>query len=187
MIEDIFKIGVYYCDLNIDTKSYVNYGYDTQKKDNGRTFSNEGGYQSLDLNTDNKLIQNLIHDIKPHVNEYAKLLTDDSVNFSNMWVNINGYKDSNMPHNHPKSLISGTLYLRTPKDCGDIVFYHPVNNLIHYHQGSDIEPTNEYRYLTYCFPAIVNRMYLFPSWLNHSVEQNFNKKEKRISMSFNFV
>ena len=61
MIEDIFKIGVYYCDLNIDTNSYVDYCYDIQKKDKGRTISNEGGYQSFDKSTDNKLIKNLIH------------------------------------------------------------------------------------------------------------------------------
>jgi uncharacterized protein (TIGR02466 family) len=179
MIEDIFKIGVYYCDLNIDTNSYVDYCYDIQKKDKGRTISNEGGYQSFD--------KNLIHDIKPHVNEYAKQLTDVSVKFSNIWVNINGHRDSNMPHNHPKSLISGALYLQTPKDCGDIVFYHPANSLIEGYFGSDVKPTNEYRHLAYYYPARVNRMYLFPSWLSHSVESNNNKKEKRISMSFNFV
>ena len=187
MIEDIFKIGVYYCDLDIDTESYVNYCYYTHKNEKGRTISNEGGYQSFDKNTDNKLIQNLIHDIKPHVNDYAKKLTDVSVNFSNLWVNINGYRDSNIPHNHPKSLISGALYLQAPKDCGDIVFYHPSNALIEGYFGNDIEPTNEYRYLSYYYPARVNRMYLFPSWLTHSVEPNKNKKDKRISMSFNFV
>ena len=35
MIEDIFKIGIYYYDLDIDTKSYVDFCYDIQKKDKG--------------------------------------------------------------------------------------------------------------------------------------------------------
>ena len=185
MIEDIFKIGVYYCDLDIDTKSYVDFCYDIQKKDKGRTISNEGGYQSFDLDPYNKLMQNLIHDINPHVNEYAKHLSDIPVKFSNMWVNINGHRDYNIPHNHPKSLISGALYLQAPEDCGDIVFYHPADSLIEAYFGTAGERTSEYGYLRYWYPAKVNRMFLFPSWLSHSVESN-NNKEKRISMSFNF-
>ena len=186
MIEDIFKIGVYYYDLDIDTKSYVKYCYDIQKKDKGRTISNKGGYQSLDLNTNDKLIQNLIHDITPHVNEYEKSLSDIPVVFHNMWFNINGHKDFNIPHNHTQSLISGVLYLQAPKDCGDIVFYHPAESLIESFFGKIAEPSSEYGYLRYWYPAKVNRIYLFPSWLSHSVETNNNKKEKRISMSFNY-
>ena len=187
MIEDIFKIGVYYYDLDIDTKSYVKYCYDMQKKDKGRTVSNQGGYQSKDLNTNNRLMQNLIHDITPHINEYVKSLSNIHLTFHNIWLNINGHRDYNTPHNHPKSIISGVIYLQAPEDCGDIVFYHPAYSLIESYFGTSESPPSEYAYLRYWYPAKANRMYLFPSWLNHSVEQNLNKKEKRISMSFNFV
>ena len=32
------------------------------------------------------------------------------VKFSNMWININSYKDSNIIHTHPGCLISGVYY-----------------------------------------------------------------------------
>ena len=186
MIEDIFKIGVYYYDLDIDTKSYVKYCLDIQKKDKGRTISNQGGYQSKDLNKNNRLMQNLIHDITPHVKEYAKNICEIPITHHNIWVNINGHKDYNVPHTHPKSYFSGVIYLQAPKDCGDIVFYHPADRIIESYFGTMSDSKNEYGYLRFWFPAKVNRMYLFPSWLSHSVEANNNKKEKRISMSFNY-
>ncbi len=33
--------------------------------------------------------------------------------------------------------------------------------------------------------AATGWLYLFPNWLNHSVEPNLNKKQKRISIAFN--
>jgi hypothetical protein len=47
------------------------------------------------------------------------------------------------------------------------------------------EQLTEQNSLVYGMPAIQNRLYMFPSWLRHSVKPNLNKNEDRISFSFN--
>ena len=47
------------------------------------------------------------------------------------------------------------------------------------------EEVNTYNARTWWMPSEVNMLYLFPAWLNHSVELNKNKTEERISISFN--
>ena len=49
------------------------------------------------------------------------------------------------------------------------------------------ETMNEENSLEWWMPSIENYLYLFPSWLSHWVEPNLNKKEERISISFNLA
>ena len=49
-------------------------------------------------------------------------------------------------------------------------------------QWSKFDKQNSIIWLTEVMPG---RLYIFPSWLRHDVEPNLNKKEKRISISFN--
>ena len=106
---------------------------------------------------------------------------------SNIWFNSNLYKDSNISHNHASDDISGVYYIKTPNDCGNIRFKHPAQDLFDYYfiDVKDCKEVNSYNAETWCVPSEVNMLYLFPSWLYHSVELNQNKTEERISMSFN--
>lgn len=106
---------------------------------------------------------------------------------NNIWFNNNLYKDSNVSHNHGGFDISGVFYIKTPEGCGDIRFKHPAQDLLDYHfiDVKQSEKVSIYNSETWCMPSQVNMLYLFPSWLYHSVELNKNKTEERISMSFN--
>ena len=46
------------------------------------------------------------------------------VKISNMWAIVNTGGSTNLRHQHGNSTISGA-YCKSPKDCGDIVFYDP--------------------------------------------------------------
>ena len=50
---------------------------------------------------------------------------------------------------------------------------------------STLNRPNEYSYGSRDLEAATGWLYLFPNWLNHSVEPNLNKKQKRISIAFN--
>ena len=102
-----------------------------------------------------------------------------------MWFNINLYKDINSFHRHGGADISGVYYIKTPNDCGNIIFEHPATDLFDYYFLNRPQELNAYNSSTWWMSAEVNMLYLFPGWLKHSVEANKNKTEERISISFN--
>ena len=194
-IHDIFKVPVYSTQLNLDIKKLQSFCNEYQQKDTGKTLSNIGGYHSNDLPL-NKLkwplgefLHPLIKEINTHSSKFAKeFINNNEQVLSNMWINMSLYKDANKIHNHPGADISGVYYVKTPADCGNIVFEHPAHDVFSYYlnqKGTIIEEFNEYNSPSWCKPTGENRLYLFPGWLKHYVEPNLNKTEERISISFN--
>ena len=188
MIQDLFKTPIYTTALDIDNKSLSKYCISYSKKNKGRILSNEGGYQSEDLILLNhKILNPLVSGILEHSSIYCSEINLKCSNkIDNIWFNINGYKDSNLLHSHPHSLISGVYYLQTPKDCGNIQFHHPGSESFQNYWMENVgSEYNTYNSGEWWLQSIVGVMYLFPSWLKHYVRPNLNKKEKRISISFN--
>ena len=194
-IHDMFKVPVYSTQLNLDIKKLQSFCNEYQQKDTGKTLSNVGGYHSNDLPL-NKLkwplgesLHPLIKEIGIHSSKFAKeFINNNEQVLSNMWINMGLYKDANKTHNHPGADISGVYYVKTPDDCGNIVFEHPALDVLNYYLDDNntiIEKFNAYNSPTWWKPAVENRLYLFPGWLKHYVEPNLNKTEERISISFN--
>ena len=188
MISNTFQIPIYQYKFEIDNQSLSEYCMDLSKKDKGRILSNVGGWQSKDFNENDKsmLIKKLWPYIKNHAIQYGKEI-DLNVKgiLGNLWVNVNEYKDSNFLHHHPGCLLSGVYYIKTPENCGNITFYHP-SHLQMAHNWMRYEPDeyNSYNSATWWYPSTEGTLYLFPSWLEHCVKPNLNKREKRISVSF---
>ena len=101
---------------------------------------------------------------------------------NNMWAIINTGGSANLRHQHGNSTISGAYYVRAPINSGDIVFYDP-------------RPAPVYSHPNVVNPNILNAqvnsitpkegaLVLFPSYLDHSVNEN-QSKEERIVISFN--
>ena len=102
------------------------------------------------------------------------------------WVNINSPGAYNRLHSHPNSHLSGVMWIKSPKDCGVISFDNPNG-----HQSyTEINSYNEefkdqfFVHHAYWLPPIEGRMIIFPSHLQHEVEEN-KSNEDRISVSFN--
>ena len=187
MIIDFFKIGVYEVDLNLDVKAISEYCTSYSKKNKGRDISNIGGYHSKPLQGEHLILNDLFLEIEKHTNLYSQSLGFTSKRIlDDIWMNINGYKDYNAEHLHPKCKVSGVYYIQTPKDCGDIIFSPPHFDILSSNWHDEV-CESPYTFQQWQLPAIANKLYLFPNWLRHSVKPNFNKKEKRISISFNCV
>jgi uncharacterized protein (TIGR02466 family) len=184
---DIFKCLVLLSKLNINNKELIKEFNFLKLKDKGRIFSNSGGWQSKDLNLNNEKLSLLTNNITKKSIEYLKTCSFKNLNFKilNLWVNINSYKDFNLRHSHPDSLISGTYYLQTPKNCGNINFFNPCNYIEYSWKSDFFIKHNEYNSQKYFFIPKEGLLLLFPSWLSHEVEPNLNKKINRISISFN--
>ena len=89
-------------------------------------------------------------------------------------------------HDHYGAIVSGVLYLKAPKDCGNIRFYNPVTG----RRATDVffenikTTSNEYNYHYVEYTPIEGEMIMFESWLEHSVDMNLST-ENRIAVSFN--
>ena len=158
-----------------------------QSKDQeGISKSNIKGWHSKDFDMQENEPKDFIKFILPAIEQ---VITDmnwekqkQSININNMWAIINTGGSANLRHQHGNSTISGAYYVRAPKNSGDIVFYDP-------------RPAPVYTYPKALNPNLLNAqvngispkegvLVLFPSYLDHSVNENFSNEE-RIVVSFN--
>ena len=153
----------------------------------GRQISNCGGWQS-----------NMIFINECKSETLKKIMRDSLATFKPMkpnvhmvvegWKNINEPGNFNMIHNHPRSHLSGVLWIKTPDKSGDILFQSPHEFIrydeIDYYLDDFKQQTGFY--YSYRFPPTEGQMLIFPSDLEHEVKPN-ESKEDRISYSFNII
>ena len=187
MINEIFKIPLYNKKLSLNTKSISSLCLSYLKKEpKGRQGSNRGGWQSDELSVSEHILLPLYNSIISHGNLFKKELEfNGELEINNIWININGYRDSNVLHKHNHCLLSGVYYVNVPKDSGNIVFRRPGCDTFTFDWDKNQKAYNHFNSATWKIPPTNNTLLLFPSWLNHMVDPNMNKKEKRISISFN--
>ena len=110
----------------------------------------------------------------------------DSHYITNMWANITHPNHRHPMHIHPNCLLSGILYLKTPKNCGPTTFVdpRPAARMIH--------PTfidlNAYNSDVFVVTPEKGRMLIWPSFLPHAVENGkADESEDRIVLAFNIM
>ena len=184
MFTPLFIDGVWNTTFITDLKEYV---YKIRELDKGRTISNMGGYQSNNLTLEDPHLIPLHNHILSETNKFSSTFnfTNNLFKIQNMWININGYKDFNMVHNHTHSLFSGVYYISTPKDCGNIKFLRAHGKEMSYDWIGHFKDYNNHNSINWYLPSEKYKCYIFPSYLDHFVEPNLNLKEERISISFN--
>lgn len=179
--EEWFPTSIYYDFIDI---------YDTKEKINnirGASVmrSNRGGYQSPNiLNLDE--FKDLISVIEKKATQiFTDMYPDRSGKYKvmNIWINIGGKNSYNISHTHPNSDLSGCLYVKTPKKCGNIVFEDPrhsfrMNELDNYRNKTRLT------FDTVEFIPEEGKILFFPNWLQHRVENN-ESDEERMSVAFN--
>ena len=105
---------------------------------------------------------------------------------TNMWANIAHPNRRHSMHNHPNCLLSGIVYIKTPKNCGPTVFASPRQ------LAKNLEPTytqkNEFNADVFVFPAEKGRLLMWPSHVPHSVEEgSADETQDRIVVAFNIM
>lgn len=173
-----------YNDVNEQMYNYIKSAQENDKI--GITKSNIKGWHSEDFDLNQKEIQNFIAMISPSI---EKVMDDMSweknkqiAKINNMWAIINTGGSANIRHQHGNSTISGAYYVRAPEKSGDIVFYDPRPAPVYSHPN-----INEPNFLNAQVNSISPKegaLILFPSYLDHSVNENISNKE-RIVISFN--
>ena len=169
--------------FSLDTKKIKKETLHIKSQDKGRTVSNYGGWQSKNFVTMNQNFKILFDNINTSVKKVEKhLKLKKELSLRDYWCNINYFGSFNRPHTHEGCTVSGVYYVDVHKNSGNIIFIN--RNLNSYYK--EINSYNEYNSSTWKIEPEKNLCVLFPSYLNHYVEPNLNKKE-RISISFNYV
>jgi uncharacterized protein (TIGR02466 family) len=130
----------------------------------------------------------LLREINLNACEYLEKLgmsSDKGFNITS-WLNVNPSGTGHVIHEHYGAMISGTVYIKVPKNSGNIVFYDNnktrVQNNIFYRRYQD--RITEYNKEFISVEPAEAIMILFESWVSHSVDRNITD-ENRISVSFN--
>ena len=195
-LRSLFATPLFVADLDLNISNLEHFCEKTQKKDIGRIASNSGGYQSNNLSLDKSPLSPLIKEIETNANIFAQQFLNKKTiqKITSIWINSNLYKDTNRIHSHPGSAISGVYYVKTPSECGQIIFEHPAGRAFEFYMESidalpgrrnEPEEYNSFNSFRTGVKPTENTLYLFPSWLMHYVESNQSKTEERISISFN--
>ena len=180
---EFFKVPVFAVLLDLNIISIEKYCLDYCAKNGGRIKTNAGGYQSNEVE-----IPQISKEIKKYLNTFSEShALDEELVVGNMWININDFRDYNHTHAHPGALFSGVYYVKTPDNCGNIIFDHPAQDVMnHTYNATNLKEYNQYNSITSWVEAKENLLYVFPGWLKHRVEPNLSN-EKRISISFNIT
>lgn len=162
---------------------------DWSRNSDGINKSNVGGWHSTDDMHEREEFKEITEWIKGNVENVGRdicLREDMTLEYDNMWANVNNEGHYNKTHNHPCSDISGVYYVRVPKPEAKIWFHDPRTafkmNPIMRSEESHKRPE---LWSDVHFTPKPGMLLLFPSWLDHSVDKNVTR-ENRISISFNF-
>ena len=142
--------------------------------------SNRGGWQSELYKPDNEMFKPLIDEIKEFCLHLPLDIKDTYV--EQLWANVNTKGDWNAIHQHGQYHLSGTYYVKVPKDSGRIVFRDPrpgaIGNVFHVNRFAK----GEFKRMN----LMEGLLAIWPSYLDHFVEPS-ETDEERISISFDIV
>ena len=185
---NIFPVPIHIFDVNGFSEiqdELIDFVYKMREKDPvGHTISNRRGWQSscFSIDTEDDVLKLFLTNclaVFPPIKKSVKL-------FVSAWVNINPPEAFNMKHNHPTSDLSGVLWIKSQKDCGNIIFDSPRSFATHQEiecYNEDFKENNNY-FHSFSFNPVAGRLLVFPSHLEHHVAFN-ESQEDRISVSFN--
>ncbi|WP_395673007.1 TIGR02466 family protein [Phenylobacterium sp.] len=151
-----------------------------------------GGYTSYASLDDLPQRASVFADLKRRLDKHVARFADDlaldlgagRLRLDSLWVNILKPGAGHSGHIHPHSVVSGTVYVRTPPGAGALKLEDPRLPLMMAAPPRRANAPEAARAFVYLTPA-PGTIYLWESWLRHEVPANQAKSE-RISISFNY-
>ena len=141
--------------------------------------SNRGGWQS-DLYKPEGEFEPLVKEII----EFFKHLTLNikEITIPQLWVNVNKKGGWNIIHQHGQYDLSGTYYVKVPKDSGRLVFRDPRPAAIGNKFFVNRFDKGEFKNVN----VMEGMLGIWPAYLDNFVEPS-NTDEERISISFDII
>ena len=169
-----------------DANPMIDFCYDQKNKNSeGKINSNRGGWHShfYDITEENVISKAL----RIGLGKSIFTAIDPSLGVDiTYWIMINPPTSYNSSHTHPEAHLSGVMWIKTPKDCGDIQFNNPAEFIgfveLNCYLSEVKNKTGTFGSTLYTPKA--GKMLTFPSSLRHEVKVN-ESDEDRIAVSYN--
>ena len=149
--------------------------------------SNVAGYQSPKFLHSQEELKGLFEYICYAANKASEDLNfiERNIFITGSWVNINDTRQAMNTSNVHGDVFSGTLYVKCPEGSGKFLITNPGINMML--MGCDLcRDKNEFTGETVKIKPEEGKIFIWPSYIPHSVETN-NHDEERISISFNII
>jgi uncharacterized protein (TIGR02466 family) len=151
-----------------------------------------GGYTSYASLDDLPRRATVFGDLKTKLDRHARAFAKDlafdlgagRLRLDSLWVNILKPGAAHSGHIHPHSVISGTVYVSTPKGASALKLEDPRLPLMMAAPPRLADAPEEARAFVYLTPE-PGTVLMWESWLRHEVPAN-QAKSDRISISFNY-
>lgn len=170
-----------------DQGKFVRLLTDYKEKTPGVQRSNAGGYQSPPTLSEivelQEFFQFIAESAEPVLQAYD--IQKPKILINAAWVNFNqGKGQHNQTHIHD-GILSGVFFVQTPQGSGNLNIMNPAMNCLW--QGHNMANSRNHHTaeVAYIQPK-AGKLYLWPSYLPHSVDSNSDDVE-RISISFNIT
>src|SRR4051794_40932930 len=152
-----------------------------------------GGYTSYaslnDLPTRASVFGELKTKLDRHAAAFAKDLEFDlggrRLKLDSLWVNVLKPGAAHSGHIHPHSVLSGTVYVRTPQGSSALKLEDPRLPMMMAAPVRRADAEEALRPFVYLQPQ-AGTVLMWESWLRHEVPANAARSE-RISVSFNYA
>lgn len=170
-----------------DAHKLIDFCYEQKSKNpEGQVKSNRGGWHSQFFNVDgddNIISKTLRKGLGRSV--FSSLSKELGVNV-NYWIMINPPNTYNTSHTHPDAHLSGVMWIKTPENCGNILFNSPFEFSGYSECASYLDEVREHINMqpSFWFTPMPGKMLTFPSALRHEVKVN-ESDEDRIAVSYN--
>ena len=152
-----------------------------------------GGYTSYASLDDLPTRASVFGELKARLDRHAKAFAGDlafdlrggRLKLDSLWVNILKPGAAHSGHIHPHSVISGTVYVATPKGASALKLEDPRLPLMMAAPPRLADAPEDARAFVYLKPE-PGTVLMWESWLRHEVPANRARTE-RISLSFNYA
>jgi uncharacterized protein (TIGR02466 family) len=152
-----------------------------------------GGYTSYaslnDLPARATIFAELKKKLDRHAAAFAKDLAFDlgargKLRLDSLWVNVLAPGAAHSGHIHPHSVISGTIYVATPKGSAGLRLEDPRLPMMMAAPKRKPDAAEDLQTFVTLKPA-PGTLFLWESWLRHEVPPHAGRRE-RVSISFNY-
>ena len=183
----IFSTPIYFSICNEDITQSIEFLESTNMKSrtDPKTKSTYGSISEDTYILDNENCIPLKNFILKNLETYAKQVLAykfNSLAVTQSWVSIKEPNEKHTFHRHPNSLISGVFYWQDPP-FEEITFKRPTK-LSHFEIDRDPSIESNYAWDLHYFQPLKNTLILFPSDLEHGVQENSYSKNRKC-LAFN--
>jgi uncharacterized protein (TIGR02466 family) len=161
------------------TKKQKNFILNLEKNSNAGNLTSKDRYLHK-----NKILTNFYNFCSSTINKYFKEIYqpkhDVNLRITQMWANYTEKNQYHHAHEHPNSFLSAVFYLQCTNGEDKIYFNRRDYKQLEVYSDS----VNQFNCRSWFYPVEENLLIIFPSHINHSVEEvKFDKP--RISISMN--